>query len=172
MQAEKRHKTYNKTSHMLLSYYALLLIFFSIFTDTLSTLVPLSQINIALLTAIFGAALIIHGFKFGETARLHRECYLRLQRLIACVDDEKKLTEQYHEIIAGYPNHSDNDYDDLIIDRTLVKNETLHNSKGEVRWTALMLTRKIIRWMTFWLVVCSLVLLPAYFLFSPLLGMP
>lgn len=126
MQAEKRYKKYSLISHLFLSYYALLLIFLSIFSKSITTPLPLSQINIALATAIFGASLIVYGFKFGETAQSHRECYLRLQRLIALENDEHELTAQYHEIIAGYPNHSASDYEDLIIDRTLIKNEPLH----------------------------------------------
>lgn len=170
MQAETRYKTYSLTSHLLLSHYALLMVVFSIFSDSITTSLPLAQINIALSTAIFGVSLIVYGFKFGQTAQLHRECYLRLQRLIALVDDERELKAQYHEIIAGYPNHSAKDYDDLIIDRTLMKNESIYNSNGPVNWTYSMLARKIVHFLTFWLIVINLALLPIYFLLAPLLG--
>lgn len=170
MQAETRYKTYSLTSHLLLSYYALLMVVYSIFSDSITTSLSLAQINIALSTAIFGVSLIVYGFKFGQTAQLHRECYLRLQRLIALVDDEHELKVQYHEIIAGYPNHSAKDYDDLIIDRTFMKNESIYNSNGSVNWTNSMLGWKIIRLLTFWLIIINLALWPIYFLLYPLLG--
>lgn len=166
MHAENRYKSYSLVSHLLLSYYALIMIFISIFSNNLPPYLPLTQINIALSTAILSASLIIYGFKFGETAQLHRECYLRLQRLLALVDDEKILVEKYHEIISGYPNHSTNDYDDLVIDRTLTKKGTLGNSKGPVRWTGWMLFKKIVRWVTFWAWALSLAISPAFLIWG------
>ena len=37
MQAEIRYKIYSLTSHLLLSYYALLMIIFSVFSDSITT---------------------------------------------------------------------------------------------------------------------------------------
>jgi len=167
MHAERRFKKYNLISHMLLSYYALLLITLSIFSDTIATSIPISKINLALSAAIFGASLVVHGFKFGETAQLHRECYLRLQRLISLEDDEQKLNEKYHEIIVGYPNHSARDFDDLIFERVFIKKEPLHNAEGAIQMTSWMLVDKGLRWLMFWLPVLGLILLPSFLIFSP-----
>ena len=165
MQAEKRYKRYSLASHLLLSYYAFLMILLSVFSDFIKTSIPLSQINIALAIAVFSASLIVYGFKFGETAQLHRECYLRLQKLLALVDSEPEMIAQYHEIIEGYPNHSAHDFDDLVIERTLIKNDILRNSNGPIQWTVLMLVRKSFHWLIYWLAIAFLTVFPVYILF-------
>ena len=160
MQAEKRYKSYSLLSHLLLSYYALLMIFLSIFSESISTFMPIPQISIALSVSIFATSLIVYGFKYGETAQLHRECYLRLQRLLNII-----LEKQYHEIIAGYPNHSKIDFDELVLDRVFWKKEKLNNSKGTISATKRMMARIYIRGLAFWIVFLTLVLFPAYMLF-------
>jgi hypothetical protein len=164
--AEKRYKKYSLISHLLLSYYALLMIFLTIFSESFISTLPLSQISIALSVSVFAASLIVYGFKFGETAQLHRECYLRLDKLLALENDNQKLKEQYHEIIAGYPNHSDNDFDDLVVDRVIWRKAPLNNSKGPISFTVQMLAWKIVRWFSFWLIFICLLYWPSSFLFS------
>jgi hypothetical protein len=153
MRAEKRYKTYSLISHLLLSYYAFLLIVHSIFSNPAATSPSSSQINLALSVAIFGVSIIVYGFNFGETAQLHRDCYLRLQRLLDLVKDEHELLAEYHKILAGYPNHSNDDFEDLIIDRTFVRNTSLRNSKGPIVWTKMILFKKAVRLLIFWAII-------------------
>ena len=164
MQAERRYKTYSLISHLFLSYYALLMIFHSILSNTPTTSLSASQLNLALSVAIFGVSLVVYGFRFGETAQLHRDCYLRLQKLIDLTNDERKLRADYHEIIAGYPNHSARDFDDLIFDRTFMKKEVLRNSKGPIVWTRMILIKKATRFAAFWLSVLFFTIYPAVLL--------
>lgn len=164
MNAEKRYKRYDLASHLILSYYALFMVFISIFANYVDIFFPIFSINIALSATIFGTSLIVHGFRYGEVAQLHRECYLRLQRLISTENDENKILSQYHEIIAGYPNHSESDYEALIVGRSKVKGEELENSQGIIKCTNLMIARVLARFILFYIFILLMIIFPITFL--------
>lgn len=171
MRSEVRYKLYSVVSHLLLSYFSVVIIGISILSEELEERVEhLSQINTLIALGLFATSLIVYGFKFEETARLHRECYLRLQELLSsnCAENEK--IERYNRILLGYPNHAERDYDSLVIRRTLLNNMTLSNSKGPVTYTIPMIISWIARGIGFWTFLASLVLIPILVLFQPLLG--
>jgi hypothetical protein len=118
MLSENRYRPYGLSSHVLLSYYALWLIIFSLFGAELSASIGLfDKIITTLSIATFTCSLVLHGFRFSETADKHRECYLRLQRLYSTAADSAHLAENYHEILLAYPNHASRDYHDFVVQR-------------------------------------------------------
>ena len=168
MNAEKRYRLYGIVSHLLVTYLAFLMIITTIFGDALAPIVPFfPQINISIAVALFSASLIVYGFRYDETARAHRDCYLRLQRLLSTSHDDPKIIEKYHEILGGYPNHSPRDYEDLVIERTFLKTEGLRNAEGNVQWTYPMLVRRLGRWFFFWGAVVTIIVFPASLLITP-----
>ncbi|MFZ2469318.1 MAG: SLATT domain-containing protein [Parvibaculum sedimenti] len=119
MNAERRYRSYNLLSHLLTSYYSLLLIFLSIFSDQILSNHQLAQgLGIALSVAVFSLSLVLYGFHFSETADKHRECYLKLQGLYDG-GNPPELAAKYDEIKHQYPNHSPRDYRDLIVETVL-----------------------------------------------------
>ena len=119
MNAERRYQSYNLLSHLLTSYYSLLLIVFSIFSSQFPFSAQASQaIGVALSVAAFSLSLILYGFHFSETAIQHRECYLKLQALLWSADAEN-IGKNYAEILQAYPNHSPRDYVALIFEGSM-----------------------------------------------------
>lgn len=159
--AENRYKRYSVASHLLLSYYAILLVVSSTIPNILS---PELEIFVSIVT--FAASLIIYGFKFDQTGSLHRDCYLRLDDLRGQNLDDGLTFERYQTLLAGFPNHADRDYEDLIIDRTLLKSKTMWDESGPVTWNGYMLFRKTIRFLFFWITILSLACIPAYVVIS------
>jgi len=109
---------------------------------------------------VFAFSIITFGFRFGETATLHRECYLRLQKLHDEKIDAEKLTSQYHEILSAYSNHNDRDYESLVIERTLLNGRKVWGKDGrEINWTGSMLVKLVLRTTAFWLITVAFLLL-------------
>ncbi len=156
MNSERRYRLYDITSHLFLTYMSFLLIISSVFSDELRlTIEYLDKITATLALFIFTTSLIIYAFKFSERADKYRECYLRLQGLEQSFDNEKDAVGAYQEILSGYPNHSPTDYEDLVLDRTFFGNRTLQTDGEPIKWTSWMLLKKVLRFITFWLVVLA-----------------
>lgn len=171
MHSEVRYRLYSVVSHILLSYFSVVIIVISILSEALEEKVEhLSQINTVIALFLFATSLIVYGFKFEETARLHRECYLRLQELFSSKFSEDEKIEHYNRILLAYPNHAERDYESLVVRRTLLNNADMSNSKGPVTYSVTMLISWIARGIGFWTFVAALVLIPIYLLFLPLFG--
>jgi len=85
---------------------------------------------------VFGLSLIIPGLAFDERAVRHRECYLRLQRLRGTDLPDAEKTEKYHDILEGYPNHQDIDWDVMMV-TSKWRGQSLENNAGPIiatRW--------------------------------------
>lgn len=117
--SERRYKRYAIISHLALSWYAFLSIVFSIYQDRFAQslgVVGASQAALVMSVLTFGLSLVIYGLRFDDLARIHRECYITMQKLYQShVSDDAKL-ESYGNLLEHYPNHSDSDYDDLLFD--------------------------------------------------------
>jgi len=87
----------------------------SIFSENLNANFPSQSYNIIASVFILSITLIIFGFRFGETAAQHRECYLKIQSLINSSKQKSELQEEYNKILCAYPNHSEFDYKNFII---------------------------------------------------------
>jgi len=153
MIAEKRYRAYENVSNLLLSWLSLSVLAWAVVRNSQSPSVILDTYTAILSVFVFAFSIITFGFRFGETATLHRECYLRLQKLYDCESSSETLNSQYHEILAGYGNHDSRDYEALVIDRTLLNSRKLWGKDGrEVTWSAAMLVKWVARVVVFWLV--------------------
>ena len=161
MFSERRLRLYAMISHILLTYYSFLLIVFSIFESTLEFEISfLSEISVSLAVAVFAVSLIVWGFRFEEQASNFRHCYLRLQELYSTYSDSESDTKTYFEIIEGYPNHSDRDFEDFVIDRTFFRKEEIRNSAGRLDYSKWMIFRKVVRSSLFWASILALIAAP------------
>lgn len=116
MNSEARYKSYSLASHMWMSCFTFALITYSVFSDQYKLLIPnLDKVNICLSIASFSLSLILYGFKFDERANLFRECYLKLQSLYKADAEISDINREYAAILSQYPNHTENDYKDTII---------------------------------------------------------
>lgn len=151
MNAEKRFRKYDIVSHLLLSWLSLSVITWSVVRSTITSTAHLDIYTAILSVFVFAFSVVIFGFRFGETAAQHRECYLRLQRLHDGSFTDEELTRQYHESLASYGNHSDWDYESLILDRTLFSSRKIWARDGQdITWTTYMLAKHVLLSGMFW----------------------
>ncbi|WP_083464290.1 SLATT domain-containing protein [Phaeobacter sp. 11ANDIMAR09] len=140
--AERRFRRYDVISHLALSMLSIIVIAITLLRDLLPAEVPLDAYTVVYSVFILAASIIVFGFKFGEIATLHRECYLRLQRLHDSNENASELLQQYHDILSSYPNHSDTDYESLVIGRTFPNKKNMHSPTGTpISWSFWMLVR-------------------------------
>lgn len=137
MEAEKRLKMYDVTSHLVLIWYSLWLLCLSIFTETLEPyvgLVGVDNISTFLSACVLVLSVTTWGFKFGPDARLHRDCYLELDQLLSseCSNKEKQI--KYAEILKKYPNHSTYDHNTVLYHRIVEMEEKLKNRDGVIKF--------------------------------------
>lgn len=116
MESHARFKSYDLLSHIVLTFYSVILLAFSVFSEHVAetSLGPYtSEVSIVFSLSVLCASLVIWGLKFGKTADEHRECYLALQRLY---DDQTLRCDRanYHAILDRYPNQSDFDYETML----------------------------------------------------------
>ena len=131
MVAEARCRFRARFSDILVAWYSLWLIALSIIdlkaSDGSSHAVLLVIVSIF----VFALSLIVPALGFGEAAVKHRECYLRLQRLnLETLADEVR-DQRYFDVLEGYPNHSDADWDTMLV-QAAKRGQILHNRTGPI----------------------------------------
>jgi hypothetical protein len=135
----------------------------NVFLDTYSAVIA---------TFVFAFSIISFGFKFGETAASFRECYLRLQKLYESSEGEAKLSAEYHEILGGYGNHAERDYESFVLSRTLFDNKSIWDRRGNaIDWNPWMLAKWILRTGLYWALTSAFIVLgavPYVIVFKPL----
>jgi len=166
MVAEKRYRNYDNVSSFLLSWLSLSVLAWGVVHTTKGANAFLDTYTALISVFVFAFSIITFGFRFGEISVLFRECYLKLQKLQDCENDAERLKCQYHEILGGYANHHDRDFDALVIQRTLLTKREIRGGDGKnVVWTGWMLAKYLTRFVVFWLatiVVFALGLVPYY----------
>lgn len=170
MVAEKRYRRYENISHLLLSWLSLSVIAWAVVRNSQHPSLLLDTYTAVLSVLVFALSIITFGFRFGEVAASHRECYLRLQKLHDCETNPSTLAAEYHEILGAYGNHSDRDFETLILERTLFGHRRVQGKDGQqIPWTGVMLMKATFRVVTFWLIVSiffALGLVPYYLIFK------
>ena len=149
--AEKRLRHYDVASHLSLSMLSTIVVGISVFSENIPQQIPVDNYTIVLSVLAVVFSVIVFGFRFGETAALHRECYLRLDRLRDQELSYSELVQEYHEILSAYPNHSKLDYERVVLDNRFFNNKKLTDtSGGDVNWTWAMVacfgSSQIILW--------------------------
>ena len=144
MNAETRLNRYSTLAHLLTTYYSLLLIVFTVVNENPDQY--FTKISLCLSIAILCLSLVMHGFKFGERALMHRQCYLSLNDILSSSSTNEEKISKYTSIIDGYPNHSHIDYVSLIVLNKFSSIKKLKNSEGEIHCTTSLIALFIIRW--------------------------
>jgi len=109
--AEKRYKSYNNSAHLYTALISFSLIAASLLFGQTTSNTLVNSILVSGSVLILAISLITFGFHFGETAVMHRECYLSLQEIYN--DENMELSDKkdrYISILKSYPNHSDIDF--------------------------------------------------------------
>lgn len=160
MRAESRLREYDRVSNLMIVAMSVLVIGINLFQDSLPKWFPASEYTILLAVFILAMSLVVYGFHFGATATLHRECYLRLQRLKDAGMTDQELTKEYHDVLSAYPNHSHLDYESLIVDETFFRKEELFDAGGkQLKWTWAMLGVKLLHTALIWLLLPTILAL-------------
>lgn len=132
MQSHTRYARYDLISHIALTFYSVLLLGFSVFSNHLNetNIGPYtSEVSIVLSLSVLCASLVIWGLKFGKTADQHRECFLALQRLYDDQERRKNISE-YHQILDRYPNQSDFDYEAMLFRNVWCQGKVFKDRSG------------------------------------------
>ena len=131
MISERRLRRSALLSHLALTWFSFCLICESIRL----ALYPGGQISLLLSLAlsilVFALSLIFYGFRFEERAEHFRSCYLRLQKLNRNESSNQQKLNEYHRILEFFPNHSDADYDAMLVE-SWRHGITPTNSKGQI----------------------------------------
>lgn len=155
--AEVRFRRYAFVAHIALAWYSLFLICLTIFGENVGLEAHvLSKLSIVLSVALLVGSVVLYGFGFEKTGAQHRECYLKLQRLLA--DDFEpnslEMKRKYSEILDTYPNHSSFDFQEMVFDRTVLGRQSLvgeNNAKVDLKCGEIffVVVKKMARWLAF-----------------------
>lgn len=130
MNSEIRLKRYDLYANILIISYSFTLICISI-ARSISPDGNLEDFPIVVLSlGVFTLSVIIYFADFRGKAAMFRECYLRLDKLNDTESSEEKLSESYHEILHGYPNHKDVDYYKLVVGNPMDKGHKINDANG------------------------------------------
>lgn len=157
-------------SYLAVTYYSVFSVILSIFDSYFSGPYPeLGKLNLASSVVVLVASLVAGGFRLEARAASFRECYLKLQRLYDedLPDQEKKL--RYREVLLDFPNHSNHDYTDLLVNHILLEGKQLTNHGRALDYTWFMLLSFFVRRILYWLMISALFLIPVAFLVWPFL---
>ena len=133
MIAERKAIRNQNFSYISVTYYSLFTVILSIFSKYYQSTYPLlDQINLAASVVVLVSSLVAGGFRFEASATVYRECYLKLQKLHDQDLPPKDKEEKYNEILWDYPNHTNRDYYDLIINHTYWEGKELTNGKTDL----------------------------------------
>ncbi|MER9578890.1 SLATT domain-containing protein [Mesorhizobium sp. M0189] len=172
MISERKALRRQNYSYLLLTYYSLFVVVISAFSEYYRNYYKLfDSINISASVVVLAASLVVAGFRFEAAAMVFRDCYLSLQKLHGenLPPEDKQM--RYMDILSKFPNHSDRDYYDLLVNHTLLEGKKLRNGSVELSFTKFMVISFLCRSAFFYSVVILLFLLPVVFLFAPLLGL-
>jgi len=158
IRAERRHKQYDQVSSLLISALSVCVIGVNLSQRYFSEQAPISEYTIFVAVFILALSLIVSQSHFEAAATLHRECYLRLQKIASEIKEPEELSKAYNDILAGYPNHSQLDYEAFIIESTLYSDKKLFDSgSNPIRWNRAMVAGQLWHAFLLWIVPFILV---------------
>ncbi|NTH46753.1 SLATT domain-containing protein [Agrobacterium rhizogenes] len=170
MIAERKALRNQNISYMSVTYYSLFTVIVAVFSKFYVLTYPLlEEINLSASVVVLVASLVSGGFRFETSATVYRECYLKLQRLQGEDLPPEKKEEKYNEILWDYPNHSNNEYYDFIINHACLEGKKLTNGTHELKPTAYMWFSYLFRRAFYYGTIVVLFTAPVVFLGVPLI---
>lgn len=171
MISERKALRNQNVSYLSVTYYSLFTVVISIFSKFYVQTYPLlEQINLSASVIVLVASLVAGGFRFESRANIFRECYLKLQKLESKNISEDERLKEYLEVLEIYPNHSEKDYYDLIVNHTYWEGKKLHIGDKSLVPTKYMWLSYIFRHFFYYAFVALLFLIPLVFLAWPLIS--
>jgi hypothetical protein len=170
MIAERKALRNQNISYLAITYYSVFSVILSIFGSFYSVPYPeLDKLNLASSVVVLVASLVAAGFRMEARAASYRECYLKLQKLHDedLQDQDKKL--RYRDILVDFPNHSNHDYTDLLVNHIVLEGKELTNRGEPLNWTWFQFFSFFGRRILYWSVISALFLVPVAFLIWPFL---
>lgn len=160
MVAERRLRSYGFWSNLLTAWYSLCLIGASIANYKKGEAAPFDESYLIFLSvAVFTLTLWIAGQGHGEVAARYKECYLRLQKLLVSPKAPINLSDEYYDLISAYDNHALRDYDDFLVQATVLRPGKVADSSGKsvcpTRVQILMFFGRRIIYALFWIALFS-----------------
>ena len=131
--SERPYQHYELVSYLAMSWYSFLNIVYSIYQYKFIKALGADGVGQAALVMsilTFGLSLVIYGFKFGNCASVHRDCYLRMQSIYQSKRSDEDKLEEYRLVLDQYPNHADRDYQEMLFDAWKA-GRTLQGTDGE-----------------------------------------
>lgn len=123
MISEARCRRLGQYGNLLVAWYSLWLIGLTIYDLFDESDQQLGVALVILSVFVFALSLIMPSMGFEERASRFRECYLRLQRLLSEDISAKEKTQRYHDILEGYANHTTLDWDIMLVQAFLRKQD-------------------------------------------------
>lgn len=170
MIAERKALRNQNISYLAVTYYSVFSVIISIFESFYSIqYTELGKLNLASSVVVLVASLVAGGFRLEARASSFRECYLKLQKLYDedLPDNEKKL--RYRDILFDFPNHSNHDYTDLLVNHMVLEGKKLTNNGTVLEWTLFQFLSFFGRRVLYCFVVLALFLVPVAVLVWPFL---
>ncbi|NEJ82435.1 SLATT domain-containing protein [Rhizobium leguminosarum] len=170
MIAERKALRNQNISYLAVTYYSVFSVILSIFESFYSVPYPeLGKLNLASSVVVLVASLAAGGFRMEARAASFRECYLKLQKLYDedLPDQDKKL--RYRDILLDFPNHSNHDYTDLLVNHMVLEGKELTNHGKPLKWTWFQFVSFFGRRILYWSIIAALFLVPVAFLVWPFL---
>jgi hypothetical protein len=131
MLSEAKCKFRSRFANILVAWYSLWLIALSIIDLKSAEGQGHALFLVIISVFVFALSLIVPALGLDEKAVRHRECYLRLQRLKAEDIDNQTKVQKYYDILEGYPNHPDADWDEMLV-KSAMRGQTLQNTAGDI----------------------------------------
>ena len=141
MTTESRLRFTGLIFHVILSWYSFCLIALS--TLSISGLYDAAGIGIVSVTCsvgVFGLSIYTYGERYSERADQFKSCYLELQRLYESEGTTSQKMTQYADILSRYPNQSNADYDNMLVNAK-VRGQELSNADGPTSATGYMVNK-------------------------------
>lgn len=173
MISERKAIINQNISYFAITYYSVFSIIISIFENYYKYPYPaLSQINLSSSVVVLVASLVAAGFRLESRAALFRDCYLKLQKLHDEELDFSTKNAKYRDILFDFPNHSQSDYKDLLINHILIEKKELISGSRKISWTPYILISFIFRRIFYYGLTSILFLAPLIFLTFPFIKWP
>jgi len=139
MTSEARLRATGSMFHLLIIWYSLWLIITSLIELTGEYSVRYYAVSsIAFSVALLAVSIYTHGENFQRKADEFRECYLALQSIYLSSDSIDDKIRSYFATLKHYPNQSNRDYDNMLLE-SWMHGQELENANG-----AVVITKKII----------------------------
>lgn len=171
MIAERKAIRNQNVSYLSVTYYSLFTVVLSVFSKFYVQTYPLLEnINLSASVIVLVASLVAGGFRFESRANIFRECYLKLQKLESKNVNSNERLNEYLEILEIYPNHSEKDYYDLIVNHTYWEGKELNIGDKPLTPTKYMWLSYIFRHTFYYMSITFLFVAPLVFLAWPLIS--